>query len=276
MISSFIEFFFQIIIGVSNELKQHPTVRKWFTFVSSIALTASIFILVNTINSDNTDNTVEKQLATIFALVSFYFSLIAITSFTSLNSFKLNDTEIALEAIRKERQEIREYIEEKPSKKEDVFDIVRLSLNQLLEYYTINKNQAVKSFNFSVSAIILGFASLVFGIWLFYLQEEKNITLATIASISGLLIQFIGSANFYVYNKSINQLNFFYAQLIRTQETMLSIRLCEKISDEYKQIATMEKIILALIERNSIMPTMIYSQSSGFSPAKNEKQKKES
>lgn len=136
--------------------------------------------------------------------------------------------------IRKERERIQERIEKE--NRVGVLDTIQLSLNQLTEYYTINKGQARRSFNFSVVAISLGLLTLIGGIWLFYFSSNRNTQLATLSSISGLFIQFIGGANFYIYNKSISQLNMFYAELVRTQNTMLAIELADQIAPERRDI----------------------------------------
>ena len=61
--------------------------------------------------------------------------------------------EAELGTIRKERERIQERIEKE--NRVGVLDTIQLSLNQLTEYYTINKGQARRSFNFSVLAISL-------------------------------------------------------------------------------------------------------------------------
>jgi hypothetical protein len=129
-----------------------------------------------------------------------------------------------------------------------VFDIAQLSLNQLAEYYTINKSQATKSFGFSIAAIVIGLVVLITGIWLAY-TGQVNGGLATVSAVAGLLIQFIGAANFYIYNKSLVQLNRFYKSLVRTQDTMLAIQICEQIAKPL-QDSVKEKLVLRLLDRS--------------------------
>ncbi|MES5896657.1 hypothetical protein [Bacillus cereus group sp. RP43] len=56
---------------------------------------------------------------------------------------------------------------------------------------------------------------------------------------------------FHVYKKSLEQLNFFYEKLEKTQDTMVAIELTNSINDDVKKIELQEKIILNLIERSS-------------------------
>lgn len=104
----------------------------------------------------------------------------------------------------------------------DVLDSIRLSLNQLTEYYTINKARARNSFRLSVFVIVTGLATIVFGIWLFYFRSS-NMPLAAISTVAGVLVEFIGGAYFYLFNRATNQLNYFYGTLVRSQETMLAV-----------------------------------------------------
>jgi hypothetical protein len=50
--------------------------------------------------------------------------------------------------------------------------------------------------------------------------------------------------------KSLEQVNFFFAQLIKVQDTMLSINLVDDISEDIKKIEMTEKIIVSLLERS--------------------------
>ncbi|WP_200974519.1 hypothetical protein [Echinicola sp. 20G] len=167
---------------------------------------------------------------------------------------------LELKSIHEERQEIKGEIKDKSQI--NVIDSIRLSLNRLQEYYTINTSQARRSFTFSLIAIVTGLGVLIIGILYFYV-DSKNVTLTAISSISGVLIQFIGGAYFLMYKKSLTQLNYFYQQLIINQNTMLAINLTDSISDEAKSIEMKQKIIEALLKKsideiesiNTISPT---------------------
>ncbi|SKB57850.1 hypothetical protein SAMN05660477_00005 [Soonwooa buanensis] len=149
--------------------------------------------------------------------------------------------------LRSERKEITDKIEK--DNDYDIFNTIQLSLNQLNEYYTINKNQAKSSFRISLISIIIGFVTIVTGIW-FYYFEISSIELSFLTGISGLLLEFIGGAYFFVYKKSLEQVNFFFAQLIKVQDTMLAINLAENIEILDKKNEMTEKIVISLLERS--------------------------
>ena len=131
----------------------------------------------------------------------------------------------------------------------DIFHTIQLSLNQLNEYYTINKNQAKSSFRFSVFAIVIGLVTILTGIWLQYLDIAK-IEITYVTAISGLILEFIGGAYFFMYKKSLEQVNFFFGQLIKIQDTMLSINLANNIENVDVKTEMNERIISSLLQRS--------------------------
>jgi hypothetical protein len=160
---------------------------------------------------------------------------------------EVEELEIKLNKLRFDRQEITKKIEDE--KNLDIFHTIQLSLNQLDEYYTINKSQATTSFRFSLFAIVLGLITLLIGVWMNY-YGSKNIPLTFLAGASTLLLEFIGGAYFFMYKKSLEQVNFFFGQLIRVQDTMLAINLVNGVNDDSKKTDMTEKIIVSLLERS--------------------------
>jgi hypothetical protein len=154
---------------------------------------------------------------------------------------------VEVKSIKQEREKIIERIE----KDDSVIDVIRLNLNQITEYYTINKNQAKRSFNFSTLVILLGFITIIAAILLPFLKENQKPEISIISAISGMLLQFIGGANFVLYNRTVEQSNRFYKQLARIQDTMLAVELCKQVKDPEKNLQLMDKLITTLIERSS-------------------------
>ena len=155
---------------------------------------------------------------------------------------------VEVNEIKQEREKIIQRIE----KNDSISDIIRLNLNQITEYYTINKNQARRSFSFSALVIFLGFITVVIAILLPFLKEGQKLELSVISGISGILLQFIGGANFVLYNRTVEQSNRFYKQLTRMQDTMLAVELCKQVQDQEKNLQLMDKLITNLIERSSL------------------------
>lgn len=244
------DVFFDALGLLIEALRRNPPVKRavlvlsliGIALASALALTATLFAWPLPFEQ------LSPVLPPVFAMaISLLFLALAANAGLKIRGGGV--LRLELQSLHEERKRITERLADKP--KPDILDTIQLSLNQLNEYYTINKSQARNSFTFSVFAIIVGLATLVGGIWLFYLREVPRVELTAITSIAGVLIQFIGGAYFYLYRRSLEQLNFFFAQLVKMQDTMLSVKLCEQIQPPERQVELREKIILTLLQRSS-------------------------
>lgn len=166
-----------------------------------------------------------------------------------------------LESVRAERKDIEQRIEKREGGGLDIFGVIRLGLNQITEYYTINKSQARNSFTASMIAVIVGFGLLCLGILLGYDHSEAK-EVAILSAVSGVLLQFIGGAYFYLYNRSLQQLNFFYETLVRLQDTMLAIQQVDLLAESGREKAR-ESVIKALIRAPVSAPRIAEPASKG-------------
>ncbi len=172
-----------------------------------------------------------------------FFIFLALSRFTSQEDQKVVE-------LKQERIAIQEKISEKTAP--NIIDIIQLNLNQLDEYYTINKTQARNSFYTSLFLIFLGFFTITVAIVISLSNPSLNIGIPVISGISGVLLQFIGGANFFIYSKTLEQVNRFYNNLIKTQDTMLAIELCRQIDDEKKRRNLIERVVIDLLKRSSL------------------------
>ena len=143
-------------------------------------------------------------------------------------------------ALKRAQAGIEDRIEQKTA---NTVDIALLNMRKLDEYYVLNKQQARQSFNVSIGAVVVGFATLIVSA-MFFADPRGKFT----GALAGVLLQFIGGGFFYLYNKSLDQLNLFYAKLINLQNTMLALQLCEKLTTTKEE--TMKTIALELMERS--------------------------
>lgn len=232
-------------------LRKHKRLRNAMVIILTLILLVSISLLVFRQDIFPPDKVGNAKNGTIAAIIfSSAFLILSLLSYSNY-TFKDIDSIFDIEGLRKEREEIKERIQKQEN---NVLDTIQLSLNQLQEYYTVNLNQAKSSYRWSITVIIAGFITLITGVWMFYFQKNANITLTIISGISGVLLEFIGAANIYIYNKSIKQLNTYFSELIKIQDTMLAIELCEGLEDEPKKLIIKEKIILTLMGRSSVVP----------------------
>jgi len=256
------EIFRQVMVlldGIVDFLRKNPKPRALIVLISTIVLIFSILSAivvvanlfnVNVANPDDArDFLIGLGSVAAAALVCAFLSGTEV----SLSSF-VSSIDKELQPIRKEREAIRHRLK---NKEPDIFDTVQLNLNQLTEYYAINKDQARNSYRASITAILVGLITLVVGMWLFYFTDKPNNNLTYLTSACGVLLQFIGGAYFYLYNRSLAQLNFFFSRLALMQDTMLSIKLCERITDADVRTRVLEKLIFIIVSRDLKAPDLL-------------------
>jgi hypothetical protein len=228
------------ILGLLIDVfRKRPITRVVVLVVSGIVIgIAALFYL-------GTDVTRFRDAAGALIVLAGSLFLAALLSFTTVRIGSA-ETDAELRELRREREAIKKRITQDDAK-EDVFDTIQLSLNQITEYYTINKSQARNSFRFSIFAIVVGLIVIVIGV--FYFQSRQSPQIITLTS--GVLLQFIGGAYFYLYRISIAQLNFYHERLVNMQNTMLGIKLMEQMDDKEKQNAIRERLIWELISRGA-------------------------
>ena len=184
------------------------------------------------------------QFLFIFVGVNAYLWLLVLISYADFKSPNelLNEN---LQEIKVEREKLIEKIGD-----DSVASTIKLSLNQLSGYYAVNLDQARNSYRWSILSIILGLITIIVGIWIIYFSQNPNLTIGIITGFSGVIIEFIGASNLYIYNKTLSQLNIYFKELVKIQDTMLAVELCDKIDDNNpKKIEIIEKIIIELISK---------------------------
>jgi hypothetical protein len=181
-----------------------------------------------------------------------------------INRYNLRIDNLDVEKNQQERKEIIKKITESVNNSDsgNISDVILLNLNQINEYYKINQNQAKNSFRLSSFLILTGFIAIMFAIFSPNFNDKITTDISLISGISGILAQFIGGANFIIYNKTITQLNIYYQQLIKAQDTMLAIELCNKVQEPEQKSKLIEKLIITLIDRNSIVGNSTFKKKS--------------
>lgn len=94
--------------------------------------------------------------------------------------------------------------------------------------------QAEQSFRLTKIVAAIGFAMLGVGIVLaIYLSALDRPTLdaAYLAAIAGVLTEFISGVFFYLYNRTLQQINLFHDRLIAMQQTSMAYLATGLVSD---------------------------------------------
>lgn len=129
---------------------------------------------------------------------------------------------------------------------------LQLNLNELREYYLINKSQARTSFVIGVIAVLLGLGAILVGVGLLFAgsAQKHHIAVATVTAVAGLLGQFIGGSCLYLFNKAQDQSSHYYDRLTELQGILLAVRLAGTINTGGLADTTRQQIILALIKND--------------------------
>ncbi|AWK51067.1 hypothetical protein DIC82_08590 [Clostridium beijerinckii] len=229
-----------IMITGAKGLKKRPKERKIALILSGICMILAIAGLA--LNEFFFRN---NSMASGFLIILVPSAL---TCLVSIMSYLVDDSRTFVEELAKFAEE-REELNEKIKKENNVMDVIKVNLNQLNEYYTINKVQARRSYSFSITMIVTGFIVLIAGIVLcFYGKLGLNITI--LSSLSGLIGEFIGATSLLLYKESTKQIQLFFDKLSYLQHIMLSVELAERLDDSKKQ-EQISVIISSLIENKT-------------------------
>jgi hypothetical protein len=158
---------------------------------------------------------------------------------------KLSRTEA--EQVKVARDE-RQRLEAEPGR--DVLATARLSLTYLTEYYSVSKVQVQRSFMASLLALVVGLIAIIAGISMYYARPSGGIQVAALTTIAGILANFISVAYFYLLRKATAQVNYFYANLVRTQDTMIAAQLCKDLEVAEDRSSALRELIQVLVTRS--------------------------
>jgi hypothetical protein len=123
--------------------------------------------------------------------------------------------------------------------------LIQINLKNMEQYYTMVGTQTDKSYRLTRSAAIIGFAVLIAGVIIGLVQQSaKGVPAATMAG--GAVIQFISAIFFYIYNRTIRQLDVYHERLVSVQDTMLALKVAQVITNPEKKDSTMSELTRAL------------------------------
>lgn len=234
-----------LLIDIIITISKHPSLRKKLLIISgSVELILIVIVIANNIVSYPYKDTVFNISRLLLLVVSFLL-LIVVTAYFP-NAFDGKSISEKLAKIENERLEIENNI--KKSDGENVQDIIKLNLNQLDEYYTINKNQSKNSYSFSIFMILVGFLLIAVTVIYYFINSDRY-TLSLITGVAGLITEFIGATSLYLYKESIKHINEFIERLTFLQRIMLAIDLAERMPKK-KRNEHISKIIEGLIMEN--------------------------
>lgn len=100
----------------------------------------------------------------------------------------------------------------------DIFKYLLLIDTAALEGYVLQtKIQAEQSFRLSKYVAVIGFMIIATGIG-YSIIGQNNLSAAYIAALAGVMTEFISGIFFYLYNKTLQQINIFHDKLSASRQ----------------------------------------------------------
>jgi hypothetical protein len=130
------------------------------------------------------------------------------------------------------KEEIDKYLETFQDGDLDVLTLIKRNLTLLREAYIISKQQVRNVFSAAIFTCCLGFIVFATGI-IGFSSQGKGIILIC-ATASGAVIEVIAGLIFWIYGKSVQQLNTFHKTFYENQKLLSSIHLVNSVSDTNK------------------------------------------
>lgn len=138
---------------------------------------------------------------------------------------------------------------------DDIFKyILLINVSALEGYIAQTRIQAQQSFNLSRITAIVGFFVLAVAIALSIFATytgRTSLNAAYLASVAGLLTEFIAGVFFYLYNKTLQQINLFHDKLVSMQQTSMSFLTTSLIADETKKDEAKMELARSLLKQSA-------------------------
>ena len=127
-------------------------------------------------------------------------------------------------------------------------DALNLDFKRLSEYYAINQSQARSSFRWAKLSMLVGFATIIAGIWLFYFRPtQPDKFMATISAATGCVINIVSGLFLHLHSQTQDRALHYYEPLARLQRLSLAIRLVDAHKDVSEQTQARNLVIQELL-----------------------------
>ena len=122
---------------------------------------------------------------------------------------------------------------------DEIFKYVLLINVAAIEgYVALTRVQAEQSFRWSKGVAVTGFVIIAIGVTIAIVTAATGtvvIEAAYLASLAGVFIEFIAGVFFFLYNRTLQQLNTVHERLSSSQQLAMSVLASSVVSDETKR-----------------------------------------
>lgn len=114
----------------------------------------------------------------------------------------------------------------------DIFKLLYKNVRESTEYYIISKRQANKTFTLAIISCVFGVIIYICG-FLIVAILDKDIAIFT--TIAGTVVELVAGLSFWMYNKSLKQLNEYHKRLSSTEKYLTSIQMADKMGNNKRE-----------------------------------------
>ena len=151
-----------VLVGIISHLKDQTVLRI-------IAATMGLFCLAVGSGSYMFGSYMNGRLS---IPLLFGGTGLLMSAILSAKQFEITIGDAPAEELRRAAVEERRVAEEHAKESPSPYSSLELETARINEYYTINQAQARGSFRWAVFAMFCGLATIVSGIWIFYLRQQ--------------------------------------------------------------------------------------------------------
>src|SRR5262249_43579746 len=125
--------------------------------------------------------------------------------------------------------------------------LVQTNFQFIEAYYRQTQVQADRSFWVTCCVAIAGFILVAFGVWKVF-QGDEHIKAGGVATIAGVLSEFIAAVFFYFFNRTVQSMAQYHQKLVITQNVSLALKTAESLKPEAESTAAQKMIVDRLTE----------------------------
>ncbi len=123
----------------------------------------------------------------------------------------------------------------------DIIGLMINNLNEIRQFYKLTKEQAINAYKLAKNSSIAGICLIIIAILVAIIFNNNQIALAT--TTGGVIVEVLAGTSLFVYQKTLKQLNYYYASLHNNERFLSLINIVSKtnIKDElYQKIVESE------------------------------------
>jgi hypothetical protein len=144
--------------------------------------------------------------------------------------FQLRSSAAQLKRSKEKIDEAESKVEAQPEKAKPAWDLARATLEA---YFNRNLSQITSIFWLSVIVMLVGFGIIIWGIS-HAIQSPDTVAPAAIASIAGIITEFIGATFLFIYRSTIEQAINYSRTLERINSVGMAMQILDTMPDETK------------------------------------------